>query len=84
MSDLAVRRDAAEAVSLPAWPRRAYEIGVTVALVGWFVLGFTHSTRVIEDPLLLEWIFAILIVDLLPRALIDLTARNLQPQGAIR
>jgi len=51
--------------SAPALKKR-YEIAVTIALVAWFVPEVIHTPAVFGDPLLLEWVVAILVVDLLP------------------
>ncbi len=66
MSESAIPGGGAGPEHAPTWRKQAYELGVTFALIGWLALGFTHSLRAIADPLLLEWIVAILVVDLLP------------------
>jgi diguanylate cyclase (GGDEF)-like protein len=46
--------------------KRTYEYAVCVALVAWFVPEVLRMPDHFQDPLLLEWVFAILVVDLLP------------------
>jgi diguanylate cyclase (GGDEF)-like protein len=62
------RTDQAEATAEPrsSWRVRAYEIGLVVPLVAWFVFDVIGDPASASDPLLLEWVIAIAIVDLLP------------------
>jgi len=45
---------------------RIYELGVILPLLAWLTWAFLRSPAQISDPLLLEWVVAIAIVDLLP------------------
>ncbi len=46
--------------------RRVYEIAFVVPLLAWFAYDFVNHPAYVADPLLLEWVVAIAIVDLLP------------------
>jgi diguanylate cyclase (GGDEF)-like protein len=61
-----VSSDPAVAARTRVTNKKVYEYAVTIALVVWFVPEVFHTPARFTDPLLLEWIVAILIVDLLP------------------
>ncbi len=48
------------------WSLRLYEGLVVVPLLAWLAAAFLREPSVVADPLLLEWIIAIAVVDLLP------------------
>lgn len=65
------RREDIETAAEPAptpipWSLRVYEWLVVVPLLVWLVAAFLREPSVLADPLLLEWIVAIAVVDLLP------------------
>lgn len=62
------RRDDAEAAAPPPTPLslRVYEWLIVVPLLVWLAVAFLREPSVVADPLLLEWIVAIAVVDLLP------------------
>ena len=62
------RREDAEAAasSRVPWSLRLYEALLVVPLLVWLAAGFLREPSVVADPLLLEWVVAIAIVDLLP------------------
>src|SRR5207247_10787081 len=43
-----------------------YELAVILPLLAWLGWSFTRTPAEVSDPLLLEWIIAIAIVDMLP------------------
>ncbi len=45
---------------------RAYELALILPLLVWFAFEFVRSPSSVADPLLLEWVIAIAVVDLLP------------------
>ena len=45
---------------------RLYEFALVVPLLAWFGFEFVRNPAYVSDPLLLEWVIAIAIVDLLP------------------
>jgi diguanylate cyclase (GGDEF)-like protein len=50
----------------PSWRVRAYELGLVIPLIAWFAFDVIGDPSSASDPLLLEWVIAIAIVDLLP------------------
>jgi len=67
----------AEAAASQVWPHRGerrrrtpaiwiFELAVILPLLGWFTWSFLLSPGQVSDPLLLEWVVAIAVVDLLP------------------
>lgn len=46
--------------------QRLYELATVLPLIAWLLVSFHTTPAEIQDPLLLEWIVAIAIVDLLP------------------
>jgi diguanylate cyclase (GGDEF)-like protein len=50
----------------PSLALRAYEFALVVPLLAWFAWEFTRNPSLLTDPLLIEWIVAIAVVDLLP------------------
>ena len=62
------RREDAEALAARRVPRslRLYEVLLVGPLVLWLAAGLVRDPSSVADPLLLEWIVAIAVVDLLP------------------
>lgn len=60
------RDDATERAPHVPWALRIYEALLVLPLLGWLALELVRDPSKAADPLLLEWIVAIAVVDLLP------------------
>jgi diguanylate cyclase (GGDEF)-like protein len=58
--------ETAPAQYLARWHKTSLELAVAVTLLAWFWFTLARAPHAVADPLLLEWVVAILVVDLLP------------------
>ena len=64
MSDLPI--ETVPTQRLARWHTSSFELAVALSLLAWFWFELARAPEAIADPLLLEWVVAILVVDLLP------------------
>ncbi len=64
MSDLPI--ETLPTPRLARWHTSSFELAVALSLLAWFWFELARAPEAIADPLLLEWVVAILVVDLLP------------------